>query len=146
MELEAARAILIRHSRLSHPPIAADERHGHFGECRNPLCGDHVQVWLRMDTETILSCRVQPSGCTMCLASASLMAAEVQNRGIESVRKLAKSFEQALLQPPSSEWPSELVRLEAFFHLKTNRARIPCALIPWHALKNALRSASSTRS
>jgi nitrogen fixation NifU-like protein len=137
MDLERAREILLAHARrprnLYDPARDAGAIHG---ECLNPLCGDHVRVRLFNHGDRIERCVIEVHGCTMCTASASLMSEHVKNLDREQARDAADRFAQAVAS--DSAWPDELADFQAFSHLRVNRARIPCALIPWQALKNAL--------
>lgn len=138
MELEAARQILLDHSK--HPRnklIGEPQKFEFFGECQNPLCGDHVKIYASLDGEWVRELQMQIKGCTMCTASASLMSEAIKHKSKAEIQKLKRLFEETLLSN-RQEWPEGLMFFEAFSHLKVNPARIPCALIPWYALKKII--------
>jgi nitrogen fixation NifU-like protein len=74
----------------------------------------------------------------MCVASASLMSEHVRNLGFAEVLGVHALMRETLLGSDSTPWPPLLADFAALSHLRVNRARIPCALLPWHALARAL--------
>lgn len=141
MDIKRAREILIDHSRRPRNQVAQAPQ-GHFvGEARNPLCGDHVRVFVLLRAQTLEHCTLQVHGCTICAASASLMSENVRALSIGRVEQLRESLTAALAHGQSEDaWPTELIEFSAFQHLRVNPARIPCALMPWLALHSALKS------
>ena len=142
MNLEAAREILLDHGKNPRNRVASKDIKSFqvSGECQNPLCGDHVKVYLEMnsDTQCIQEAQIQVKACTICTASASLMSEEVKFRSKLEIDSLRELFEQTLLDKSNAVWPERLGSFIAFSHLRVNPARIPCSLIPWYALKQAL--------
>ena len=148
MEIEAARQILLDHAK--HPrnklsfEIGADEKSQYlFGECRNPICGDHVRVFVQLRnidlSEPVAEqIHLEFKGCTICTASASLMSEAVKGLSFSRIHSLRALFEGSLLESENALWNAELSALEAFKHLRVNPARIPCSLIGWYALKQAI--------
>jgi nitrogen fixation protein NifU and related proteins len=143
MDLEQARAVLLDHARRPRNVRLPDDAHPdravyRTGECRNPLCGDHVRVSVRVADARISDCWLQVEGCTICTASASLMGDLVKTRTVVDVDELRTDFATAIRQSAGHLWPTALNDLSALQHLRVNPARIPCALIGWLALKDAL--------
>lgn len=139
MDLERAREILLNHARHPRNLAEGDEAEGSItGECRNPVCGDYVRVIARLEDDRISECRLVVQGCTMCTASASVMSEKIKGLRVSDVELLRSTFTQALL----SQGPWPLPHFSMFENLRVNRARIPCALIGWQALKVALNSVS----
>ena len=156
MDLEQARAVLLDHARRPRNVRAANDsdatRPGtgqgpaeartadlRTGECRNPICGDLVRVFVRLADGRISDCTLQVHGCTICTASASLMSDLVKNRTVAEVDEIRTLFQTAVGQPAGQEWPAELSDLAALHHLRVNPARIACSLIGWLAITEALR-------
>ncbi|MGZ3723659.1 MAG: Fe-S cluster assembly sulfur transfer protein SufU [Bdellovibrionales bacterium] len=139
MDLTQARAILIDHAR--NPRNHLKELLGvdaKQGECRNPLCGDFVRVAITQENSRIQDISMEVQGCTICTASASLMSENVRGLLESEAQELRRAFSDILVTAEHHEWPPELKAFHAFSHLRVNPARIPCALIPWYALKQAL--------
>lgn len=138
MSLESAREVLLDHARRPRNIAQVQDT---FGECRNPICGDHVRVALVTSGECIEACRIQVHGCTMCTASASMMSVWLKGRSLTAGQAMISHFESELLA--ASETPWTIAELAPFAHLRVNRMRIPCALIPWKALGNLLAQLAS---
>ena len=139
MDLNQARAILIDHARNPRNQLVGEPNVNHRGECRNPLCGDFVRVFVTLKEARIAQCALQVQGCTICTASASIMSEQVMNLLESDAHDLRQSFTDILVTSEEQAWPIELAGFRAFSHLRVNPARIPCALIPWYALKEALQ-------
>ena len=136
-----SREILLRHAR--HPQRQGEIANADAkGECKNPLCGDHVQVTLRFDSERdkVSDIRILTSGCGISNASASLMTDLVQDAQISELHSLIERATSTISATICSEWPEDLNSLRVFESLRTNPRKIPCALIGWYALKNSLTS------
>ena len=149
-DLENYREILLRHSR--HPlrhAVMTDATA--TGECRNPLCGDHVAVSLKVVDETIAQIRIQVSGCGIATASASLMTEIVEGISLSEAQLKLRLALDTLSLAPSAEietrkWPDSIAALRPFETLAKNPRKIPCALMGWFALKDALQKSLPTYS
>ena len=102
----------------------------------NPLCGDQLKVYLRMDEGTVSEVRFEGSGCAISTASASLMTEAVKGKSREFAEALFEDFHQLVAggEPPDRE----LGKLEALAGVRDYPVRIKCATIAWHALRSAL--------
>ena len=139
MDIESARAVLIDHAR--HPRNAeGGDLHSLKGECRNPLCGDFVRVFVSLEDSRVSSVSMDLQGCTICTASASLMSENIRGLTVEEIDELRQTFSDILVTAVHVDWPEQLRAFGAFSHLRVNPARVPCALIPWYALKEALQT------
>lgn len=126
---------LLKHAR--HPSHTGDTRELALqGSCKNPLCGDNVEVGLDLHDGIISQIRIRASGCGISTASASLMSETVDGKPANEALATVELFNQSLLS--KNEWPDELITLKPFQRLRESPTRIPCALIGWFALKDAL--------
>jgi nitrogen fixation NifU-like protein len=115
----------------------------HHAEGRNPLCGDEVDIELRMDVQgRIAEVGFQGRGCAVSKASASMMTMALVGLTPAEALELADRF-QALLTGKSEGDPS-LGKLKVFKGLATYPMRVKCATMPWHALREALRAAGES--
>ena len=142
MNLDQARHLLLEHAR--HPRNRISQRpdlteFDRWGDCQNPLCGDQVKVLFKIRNNRIDRCALEMRGCTICTASASLMSEILSGLTPEEALDLRKLFGEALFSKPNEPWPERLSLLEAFSNLRISPARVPCALIPWYAMKEALQ-------
>lgn len=104
----------------------------------NPLCGDRLTVWLRMEGDLIEDVAFQGSGCAISRASASLMTTAVKGKARPDVEALVDRFHRLVtgsLDPAETEL---LGKLAVFSGISQFPVRVKCATLSWHALKAAL--------
>ena len=101
---------------------------------QNPLCGDQVQVFIRMDGERIADVAFQGSGCAISKASASMMTTILKGRSRAEAKQLFDQFHATVTTGESQE--NE--KLSAFAGVHNFPARVKCAILPWHAAVAAL--------
>lgn len=112
-------------------------------EGTNPLCGDQVTVWLRMDGDVIREVTFQGSGCAISKASASLMTAAVTGKTRTEAEALFQRFQRLVtgkLEPVEAE---TLGKLAVFSGVSQFPVRVKCASLSWHAMKQALSGDST---
>lgn len=109
-------------------------------EGRNPLCGDQLTLWLRLDHDTVADVSFKGSGCAISKASASLMTAAVKGRSRAEAEALFDKFHQLVVgKLPEAEQES-LGSLRALGGVSRFPLRVKCASLAWHALHSALGS------
>jgi len=121
--------------RLEHPDASAD---GH-----NPLCGDRLTVWLRMNGDRVEDVRFEGKGCAISTASASLMTEAVKGKDRATIGKLFDDV-HSLLTEQSAEPVPELGKLAALSGVREFPARVKCASLCWHTLNAALDRSGNT--
>ena len=104
----------------------------------NPLCGDHYTVFLKTDGDTIEEVSFTGSGCAISKASASVMSSTVKGKSKDEADQLFHTFHGLVTGEPSSLSAAELGRLAAFSGVSEFPARVKCATLAWHTLRNAL--------
>jgi nitrogen fixation protein NifU and related proteins len=110
---------------------------GRTAEGFNPLCGDHLIVYLKVDGGVIADVSFQGSGCAISKASASLMTESVKGKNVSDVAKLFERFQQMITAPPDTP-VEKLGKLEALAGVRQFPIRVKCASLPWHTLRAAL--------
>ncbi|HXT14740.1 MAG TPA: SUF system NifU family Fe-S cluster assembly protein [Gemmatimonadaceae bacterium] len=109
-------------------------------EGRNPLCGDSLTLWVKMDGDTVADVSFKGQGCAISKASASLMTAAVKGKSRADAERLFDRFHKLVLgQLPESE-QSDLGSLRALGGVSKFPLRVKCASLAWHALHSALES------
>jgi nitrogen fixation protein NifU and related proteins len=103
----------------------------------NPLCGDQLSLFVRLDGERIADIRFEGKGCAISTASASLMTEAVKGKDRASVRELFARV-HALLTQADSAPDSSLGKLAALSGVREFPARVKCASLCWHTLNAAL--------
>lgn len=107
---------------------------------RNPLCGDELELSLRLEGDRIADVKLLGRGCSISQASASLMSERIKGRPICEVRELISTFKGMLLEDRElgDEEYDVLGDLEALEGVKGYPVRIKCALLGWNTLLEAL--------
>ncbi|MDE2127338.1 MAG: SUF system NifU family Fe-S cluster assembly protein [Armatimonadetes bacterium] len=105
----------------------------------NPLCGDHIHVYARVEDGTIRELRFESTGCAISRASASLMTEALIGRTVEEADRLFAEMRVLLtggmVQGDAEELMGKLAVLSGVHQFPT---RIKCAVLAWHALDAAL--------
>jgi nitrogen fixation NifU-like protein len=107
-------------------------------EGHNPLCGDRLTVWLKIEDDRIDDAAFQGSGCAISRASASLMTAAVKGRTKNEAQQLYDQFHRLVTGSLEPSQVASLGKLLAFAGVSEFPARVKCATLSWHALKAAL--------
>lgn len=111
-------------------------------EGNNPLCGDEVKVFVRLDNDALSDVTFQGQGCAISRASASMMTGKTKGRTAREARSLSGQVRDMLLGP-EAESSLELGDLAALSGVRKFPARIKCAMLPWHTLEAALEGQAS---
>jgi nitrogen fixation NifU-like protein len=104
----------------------------------NPLCGDHYTVFLKVDGDTISDVSFTGSGCAISKASASVMSSTVKGMSKEEAGHLFDTFHALVTGDQSGLSAADLGRLAAFSGVSEFPARVKCATLAWHTLRNGL--------
>lgn len=102
----------------------------------NPLCGDHLTVWLRLDGERIADIRFEGKGCAISTASASLMTEAVKGKDTSTVKQLYEQVHSLLTHQRTPD--ASLGKLAALSGVSEFPTRVKCATLCWHTLNAAL--------
>ena len=131
------RDVILDHNR--HPRHYRAIAGGRRGEGHNPLCGDRLTVYVRLQGGIIAEAAFQGFGCAIATASASLMAESVAGRTIAEAEALFERVRATMLAPESAPI-DDLGALSALAGVRKFPARAKCATLPWQALFAAVRS------
>jgi nitrogen fixation protein NifU and related proteins len=107
-------------------------------EGSNPICGDSLTLWLKLDGDVISDVSFHGTGCAISRASASLMTAAVKGKSLREAEALFDGFHRMLTGGPAPSDAETLGKLAVFSGVSTFPTRVKCASLPWHALKSAL--------
>lgn len=108
-------------------------------EGRNPLCGDHVTVFVRLEDGVVKDVSFQGSGCAISTASASMMTESLKGKSLEEAKALFKKF-HSLVTGAEGENGPELGKLEVFSGVCQYPVRVKCATLAWHTMGAALEN------
>ena len=110
---------------------------GRKAEGFNPLCGDRLTVYLKIDDGRIQDASFQGSGCAISKASASLMTDSVKGKTIEEAETLFERFHRMITRP-ADEGVEDLGKLSVFSGVRQFPVRVKCASLAWHTLHSAI--------
>ncbi len=116
----------------------------HRAEGYNPLCGDRLQVDVRMKDGLIEDIRFEGSGCAISTASASIMSETVKGKTTEEAQRTFEQFRGLVTNEPGAPDAAPLGKLEAFAGVGRFPARVKCATLAWHTLIAALADRADT--
>jgi len=109
----------------------------------NPLCGDRVTVYLKLDGDRIVDVSFQGQGCAISTASASMMTQSLKGKTLDEARELFKEFHDMVTGVCSSTVSqSRLGKLAVFQGVCEFPTRVKCATIAWHTMQAALEGRS----
>lgn len=109
----------------------------------NPLCGDKLTVYLKINEGTIDALSFVGCGCAISQASASLMTDALKNKRIDEARSLFERFHGMLTSDVTVDNQS-LDKLTVLAGVKAYPARVKCATLAWHTFYAALNKDAST--
>ncbi len=129
--------IIVDHNRnpRNFRPMAGAVR---IAEGYNPLCGDKLSVYAKIEDGRIADVSFVGSGCAISTASASLMTEAVMGKTVAEAEVLFADM-HALLTGTASGDPARLGKLAALAGVKDYPARVKCATLSWHTLHAALQ-------
>jgi len=108
----------------------------------NPLCGDRLTLFLKLDGDRIADVSFEGSGCAISKASASLMTDAVKGHTVDEADALFRRF-HAMVTSPVDEPVDEagVGKLAVFGGVREFPVRVKCASLAWHTLRAALAGA-----
>lgn len=135
------REVILDHHRHPRNQGKLDQASGH-AEGYNPLCGDRVEIDVKVNEGRVMAdCRFRGEGCSICMASASMMTEELIGKPVAEVSEMIAGF-RALMK--GEECPLAVEGdLESLVGVRNFPVRIKCALLPWTTLNDALKQVKS---
>jgi len=125
-----------RHPRNFRALEDADRR----AEGHNPLCGDRLSLYLKMEGDVIRQVTFQGSGCAISKASASLMTDLVRGKTVAEVRRLFDEFHRMVTDQSAAPDLGRLGKLAVFSGVRDYPVRVKCASLAWHTLRAAVEA------
>ena len=138
MELkDLYRDVIVDHNRNPRnfrPMPAADRQAEGF----NPLCGDRLTLYVKLDGDTISDVAFQGSGCAISVASASLLTESIKGRSVPDAERLFEAVHDLLTRDDAVVDVAAIGKLGALSGVREFPARVKCASLCWHTLDAAL--------
>lgn len=120
------------------------ENANRHAEGYNPLCGDHLTVYLKLEGNKIQEISFEGSGCAISKASGSMMTSNTKGKTVDEINQLFEKFHTMLTGEPNAPLPEGLDKLEVFSGVCEFPSRVKCATLAWHTLKSALEGKQET--
>jgi nitrogen fixation protein NifU and related proteins len=103
----------------------------------NPLCGDQIQLYVKLEDGVIRDIGFQGSGCAISKASASLMTLTLKGKTSAEADELFERFHRLVTSDAAAD-TAELGKLAVFSGVREFPVRVKCASLAWHTLRAAL--------
>ena len=108
----------------------------------NPLCGDRLTLYVKVENDRIADVAFQGSGCAISKASASLMTEALKGKTLAEARELFEKFHGMVTSSPDTPAP-DLGKLSVLSGVREYPTRVKCASLAWHTLKAAVSGAEA---
>ena len=121
------------------------EKYTHQAKGYNPLCGDQVQVYLKLKNDkTVEDLTFEGSGCAISIASTSIMTESVKGKNLEVAKKIVIDFLNMIKNTQeikSNDLDNDQkIKIMSLSGVKQYPMRVKCATLSWHTLISALEN------
>tara|TARA_Y100001935_G_scaffold79733_1_gene66677 strand:+ start:1331 stop:1801 length:471 start_codon:yes stop_codon:yes gene_type:complete len=111
----------------------------------NPLCGDKVHIFLKIDEKKNISdISFEGSGCAISMASASIMTDLMKQKKEKEVKELVEDFLRMIKESPEMKTKiiseNDKTKLMSLSGVKQYPMRVKCATLAWHTLTSAMNN------
>ena len=119
------------------------EKYTHQAKGHNPLCGDQVQIYLKLNNEKkVENLSFEGSGCAISMASTSIMTELVKGKSVENSKKIVIDFLK-MIKDTSEIKSNDLdedqkIKIMSLSGVKQYPMRVKCATLAWHTLTSAM--------
>ena len=111
----------------------------------NPLCGDRLTLYAKIEDGVVRDVGFVGSGCAISKASASMMTEAIKGKTVAEVEKIFKAFHGLVTEEaPEGGDDASLGKLVVFSGVREFPVRVKCATLAWHTLRAALEDRDGT--
>ncbi|MEN8662674.1 MAG: Fe-S cluster assembly sulfur transfer protein SufU [Lentimonas sp.] len=110
----------------------------HTAEGYNPLCGDKLNLYVKLDGELIEAIQFEAASCAICKASASMMMEALAGRTVQTARVQQARVAELLTADVEADSDAD-GELASLVGVREFPARVKCATLPWHTFESALK-------
>ena len=112
----------------------------HHAEGYNPLCGDHLNVYMRVNADGVVEeVSFTGDGCAISKASASMMTSALKGKKTDEAQALFEEFRKLVMKELDPDGTGDhLGKLKVFSGIWKYPSRVKCAILAWHTMKGAL--------
>ena len=117
----------------------------HKKEGYNPLCGDQIEIELKILDGIVVDVGFTGVGCAISKSSASMMTEEIKGKELEVVESMFEQFRRMITVNGQMDLDADLLGdLEILQGVSRYPARIKCATLAWHTLHSAIEGDEDT--
>ena len=128
--------VILDHNRRPRNFHALEDA-SHTADGHNPLCGDRLRVYLKVEDGIVSDVSFEGGGCAISKASASMMTDAVKGRTTAEVDALFQRFHRMVTTPPDCP-VEDMGKLSSLAGVREFPVRVKCASLAWHTLKAAM--------
>ena len=134
--------IILEHGK-SPRNLGKCEGYSHEAKGYNPLCGDKVHVYLKLDNrKKVEGLTFEGDGCAISLASASIMTELVKGKSFEEAKEIMNAFLDMIKNTSEIQTnhldEDQKTKLMSLSGVKQFPMRVKCATLSWHTLNSAM--------
>ncbi len=111
--------------------------HTHISKQKNPLCGDEMEISLKIKNEKIVDFGYQSNSCIYCQASVSILSRKSINKSVKNIKEIT-NFALVFFDKKKNYFKNEWSIFNKLFN-KKNIARKECLILPFRALSKAIK-------
>jgi nitrogen fixation protein NifU and related proteins len=119
-----------RKGTLDNPSVVMDGK--------NPLCGDELTLYLGLDGDTVADVAWEGQGCSICMASASMLAEQIKGKTRSQATAMIEAFVGMMHGKPLPQG-LDLGDVDVLEGVQKFPVRVKCALLPWTTLQEGLK-------
>jgi nitrogen fixation protein NifU and related proteins len=128
--------VILDHNRRPRNFHALDNA-THTADGHNPLCGDRLRIYLKVEDGIVSDVAFEGAGCAISKASASMMTDAIKGRTVGEVDALFERFHRMVTTPPDRP-VEDMGKLSSLAGVREFPVRVKCASLAWHTLKAAM--------
>jgi len=111
----------------------------HVLDGRNPLCGDHYKIYLKIEDGIVQDVNFEGSGCAISKASSSVMSTIIKGKTLKEADEYFNIFHKLVTgEADAEEYMDENAKIAAFAGVADFPVRVKCATLAWHTMHNAI--------
>lgn len=111
----------------------------------NPTCGDRIALHMKIENGKVADAKFTGEGCSISLASASMMMDTVKGMSVEDAENMAHIFSEMIQGKDYDDESFDLGDIEALQGVSKFPARIKCATLAWKAMQQGIREESEQK-
>ncbi|AZB44309.1 SUF system NifU family Fe-S cluster assembly protein [Bacillus sp. FJAT-42376] len=108
-------------------------------DMNNPTCGDRIHLTLKIEDGKVSDAKFDGEGCSISMASASMMTQAIKGQDVKTALKLSEIFSD-MMQGKEYDDTIDLGDIEALQGVSKFPARIKCATLSWKAMEKGVHS------